>query len=216
MKIIIEIAICSRSAVQNANNWRGSGSGKINALFNLIKKQDTENLINKTFLYAKDLNETKYQLLIKKCGDVGIKYLNDSKAFIEYSNTMDNIYNNIDDYNPTRKRKILVVFDNKIADIMTNKKFQTMVKELFIMGRKLNISLAFITQPYFSVPKKFRLNSTHYLIMKVHNKKELQQIVTNHSADIDYKDFMKTCRKCTSEPYYFLKIDTTVQSFAPL
>ena len=106
-------------------------------------------------MYAKDLNEIKYQLLINKRGDVGIKYLNDSKAFIEHSNTMDDIYNNIDDYNPTRKRRTLVVFDNEIADIMTNKKFQAIVKELFIIGRNLNISLAFITQPYFSVPKKF-------------------------------------------------------------
>ena len=167
-------------------------------------------------MYAKDLNETKYQLLIKKRGDVGIKYLNDSKAFIEHSNTMDHIYNNIDDYNPTRKRRTLVVFDNEIADIMTNKKFQAIVKELFIISKKLNISLAFITQPYFSVPKKFRLNSTHYLIMKVHNNKELQQIVTNHSEDIDYKEFMKTFRKCTSESYYFLKIDTTIPSFSSL
>ena len=86
---------------------------------------------------------------------------------------MDDVYNNIDDYNPSRKTKILIVFDDMIADIVRNKKFQAMVKELFIRCRKLNISLVFITQSYFSVPKEVRLNSTHYLIMKIHNKREL-------------------------------------------
>ena len=71
-----------------------------------------------------------------------------------------------------------------IADIMTNQKFQSLIKELFIRCRKLNISLVFITQPYFSVPKDVRLNSTHYLIMKINNKRELQNIAINHSADI--------------------------------
>ena len=97
-----------------------------------------------------------------------------------------------------------------IANIMTNKKFQAIIKELFIRCMKLNKSLVFITQSYFSVPKKVGLNSTHYLIMKVQNKRELQQIVINHSGDIDYKDFMKIFRKCTSEPYSFLTIDTTL------
>ena len=97
-----------------------------------------------------------------------------------------------------------------IADIMTNKKFQAIVKEFFIRCRKLNISLVFITQSYIYVPKEVRLNSTHYLIMKIHNKKELQNIVTNHSAGIDYEDFMKIYTKCTSEPYSILAIDTTL------
>ena len=88
---------------------------------------------------------------------------------------MDGIFQNIDDYNPDRKRKILVVFDDMIADIMTNKKFQATIKELFIRCRKLNISLVFITQSYFSFPKDVRLNSTQYLIMKI-NRKELQNI----------------------------------------
>ena len=87
---------------------------------------------------------------------------------------MDNIYDNIDDYNPNRKRKILIVFDDMIADIMTNKKFQAIIKELFIRCRKLNILLVFITQSYFSVPKDVQLNSTHYLIMKINNKRELK------------------------------------------
>ena len=120
--------------------------------------------------------------MIKNCETAGIKHLNDSKAFTECSNTMNDVYENIDNYNP--KRKILIVFD-MIADIMTNKKFQSIIKELFIRCRKLNISLVFITQSYFSVPKDVRLNSTHYLIMKINNKRELQNIATNHSADIN-------------------------------
>ena len=129
--------------------------------------------------------------MIKKREDVGIKHFNDRNAFIECSNMMNDIYQNIDDYNPNRQRKILIVFDDMIADIMTNKKFQAIIKELFIRCRKLNISLAFITQSYFSVPKDVRLNSTHYLIMKINNRKESQNISVNHSADIDCKDFMR-------------------------
>ena len=129
---------------------------------------------------------------------------------------MDKLYENIVEYNPTRKRKILIVFDDMIADIMTNKKFQAVVKELFIRCRKLNILLVFIRQSYFSVPKDVRLNSTHYLIMKINNRKELQNIATNHSADIDYQDFMKIYRKCTEEPYSFLTIDTILPASVPL
>ena len=103
-----------------------------------------------------------------------------------------------------------------IADIMTNKKFQAIIKELFIRCRKLNISLAFITQSYFPVPKDLRLNSTHYLIMKIYNKRELQNIAINHCADIDYKDFIKIYRECTKEPYSFLTIDTTLPDSDPL
>ena len=83
---------------------------------------------------------------------------------------MDGVYKNIDDYNPNRGRKILIVFDDMIADIVTNKKFQAIIKELFIRCRKINISLVFITQSYFSVPKDVRLNSTHYFVMKINNK----------------------------------------------
>ena len=97
-----------------------------------------------------------------------------------------------------------------ITDIISNTNFQNIIKELFIRCRKVNISLAFITQSYFSVPKDDRLNSTHYLIMKINNRRELQNIATNHSADIDYKDFMKIYRECTREPYCFLTIDTTL------
>ena len=89
---------------------------------------------------------------------------------------MDDVYENIDDYNPSKKRKILIMFDDMIADIMSYKKFQAIAKDLFIRCRKLNISLAFVTQSYFSVPKDVRLNATHYLIMKINNKIELQKL----------------------------------------
>ena len=184
-----------------------SGSGKTNALLNLLKKQDD---IDKIYLYAKDLSEPKYEFLIKKNKNVGTNHFNDPNTFIECSNTMDDIYENIDDYNPNRKRKILIVFDDMIADIMTNKKFQAIIKELFIRCRKLNISLVFITQSYFSVPKDVRLNSTHYLIMKINNRKELQNNAINHSADIDYNNFVRIYIECTKEPYSYLTIDTTL------
>ena len=180
----------------------GSGSGKTNALLHLIKEQDSDSLIDKIYLYAKDLNDPKYQFLITKLEDVVIKHLNDPKAFIKFPQCMDHVYCNIDDYNPKRKWGILIVFDDKIADIMTNNKFQAIIKELFIRCRKLNISLAFITQSYFSFPKEVRLNYTHYLIMKIYSKRELQNIATNHSADIEYKDFRKIYRKCAKEPYF--------------
>ena len=103
-----------------------------------------------------------------------------------------------------------------IADIMSNNKFQAIIKELFIRCRKLNVPFVFITQSYFSVPKEVRLNSTHYSIIKINNKRELQNIAINHSADIDYKDFMKIYRECTKEPFNFLTIDTTLPASNPL
>ena len=167
------------------------GSGKTNTLLNLINEQKD---IDKIYLYAKTVSEPKYKYLIRNRENAGIKHLNDSKAFIEYSNTMDDDYENIDNYNLKRNRKILIVFDDMIADIMTNKKFQSIIKELFIRCRKQNISIVFINQFYFSVPKDVRLNSAHYLIMKINNKRELQNIAINHSPDIDYQDFIKICR----------------------
>ena len=129
---------------------------------------------------------------------------------------MDDVNENTDDYNLNRKIKILIVFDDMIADIKSNKKFQAIIEELFIRCRKLNISLAFITQSYFSVPKDVRLNLTHYLIMKINNRIELKNIATDHSADIDYQDFKKIYRECTKEPYNFLTIDTTLPVSDPL
>ena len=141
--------------------------------------------------------------MIINCENTGIKHLNYSKAFIECSNTMNDLYENIDNYILKIKIKILIVFNDTIADIMINKKFQSIIKELFIRCRKLNISLVFITQSYFSVPKDVTSNSTHYLIIKINNKRELKNIATNHSADIDYKDFMEIYRECTKEPYFW-------------
>ena len=116
---------------------------------------------------------------------------------------MDDVSENNDDYNPNKKRKILIVFDGIIADIMSNNKCQATIKELFIRCRKLNISLAFITQFYFSVPKDVKLNSTNYLTMEINSNRELQNTAINHSADIGYKDFVKIYRECTKKPYFF-------------
>ena len=160
----------------------GSGPGKTNSLLNLIKEQDD---IDKICLYAKDLSEPKYQFLIKKREDAGINYFNDPNAFIECSNTMVDVYENIDNYNLNRKIQILIVFDDMITDIKTNKKLEAIIKELFTRCRKLNISLVFTTQSYFSVPKNVRLNSTHYLIMEINSKREFRSIAINHSADVD-------------------------------
>ena len=144
----------------------GSGSGKTNSLFNLINQQPD---IDKIYLYAKDPYEAKYQFLIKKRNDVGTKHFNDL-SFCLYSNNMVDIYKNIEHYNPNKKRKILIVFDDMIADMLSNKKLNPIVTELFIRGRKLNISVVLVTHSYFAVPKNIRLNSTHYFIMKISNK----------------------------------------------
>ena len=123
--------------------------------------------------------------MIKKRKDAGIKHVNNPNAFkIECSNALDGVYENISDHNPTTEKKILIVFDDMIADIMTNRRFQAIIKELFIRCRKLNISLVFITQSYFSVPKDVRLNSTHYLITKINNRKELRNIAILQSLTI--------------------------------
>ena len=125
---------------------------------------------------------------------------------------MHDVYQNIDDYNPDKENKILIVFDDMIADMIHNKKLNSVVAELFIRGRKLSIFLAFITQSYFKVPKDVRLNTSHFFIAEVPNKRELQQIAINHSSDINTKDFGNIYRKCTSEPYFFLVNDATLAS----
>ena len=112
---------------------------------------------------------------------------------------MVDIYDNIDDYNAKRKIKVLIMFDDMINDVMTNKKYQQLVKGLFIRSRKLNTSLVFLCRSYFRILKDVRLNSPHYLLFKVQNRKELQQICVDHSADIDYKDFLKIYRNSTKE-----------------
>ena len=160
----------------------GSGSGKTNALLNLINSQPD---IDKIYLYAKDPYEAKYQYLIKKRIKVGLDHFHDTKAFMEYSNDMQDVYRNIEEYNPIKKRKVLIVFDDMIADMINNNKLNPIVTELLMRGRKLNISIVFIMQPYFKVPKDVRLNSTHFFIMKIPSKRELQQIALNHSSDIE-------------------------------
>ena len=187
----------------------GSGPGKTNALLHWINNQPD---IDKIYLYAQDPYEAKYQFLINNGKRTGLKPFNDPKAFIEYSNDMQDVYKNIDECNKDKKRKILIVFDDTIADMINNKKLNSIVTELFIRGRKLNISLVFITQSYFKVPKDVRLNTTHFFIMKIPNKRELQQIALNYSSDINFKDFIKIYKKLTTKPYSFLVNDTTSSS----
>ena len=160
----------------------GSGSGKTNALLNLIKNQSD---IDKIYLYAKDPYEAKYQYLINKRESTGLKHFNDHKAFIEYSNDIQDIYKNIEEHNLIKKRKVLIVFDDVIVDMINDKKLNPVVTELFIGGRKLNITIVFITQSYFKVSKGVRLNSTHFFVMKIPNKRELQQIALSHSSNFD-------------------------------
>ena len=158
--------------------------------------------IDKIYLHAKDPYEAKYQYLIKIREKVGIGHHNNPRAYIEYSNDKHDVYKNIDDYNPDSEKKILIVFDDMIADMINNRRLDSIVTDLFIRGRKLNISV-FITQSYFKVPKDVRQNTTHFFITKIPNKRELQQIATNHSSDISPKNFINIYRKCTVEPYSF-------------
>ena len=122
------------------------GSVKTNAVFNLIENQPD---IDEIYLFAKDPHEAKYQYLINKRESVGINHFNGPKAFIEYSNDMRNVYKNINYYNPYKENKILIAFDDVIADMINNKKLYSIVTKMFIRGRKLSISLVFITQSYF-------------------------------------------------------------------
>ena len=191
----------------------GSGSEKTNLLLSLIENQP---YIDEIYLYAKDPNESKYQYLINKREGVGINHFNDTKSFIEYSNDMHDVYENIDDYNPDKENKILTVFDDMIADMIHNKKLNPVVTELFIRGRKINISPVFITQSYFRVPEDVKINTSHLFIAKIPNKREIQQIAINHSSDINTKDFVNIYRKCTDEPYSFFVSDTTLSSNNPL
>ena len=191
----------------------GPGSGKTNVLLNLINNEPD---IHKIYLYAKDPYKAKYQYLINICEKVGLKCFNDPKAFIEYSNDMRDVYKNIDECKVDKDCKILIVFDDMIADIIKNKKLNSIVTELFIRERKLNSSIIFITQSYFKVPKGVRRNTTHFFMSKTPNKRELQQIATNHSSDIRTEDLINIYRKCTGKPYSFLVIDSTFESDNPL
>ena len=180
-----------------------SRSGKTNALLHLIKNLNNTNPIDKIYLCAKDLNEPKYKFLINNRENVGIKHFNDPAAFIEHLSDMNDIFTNINNYNVNKKRRILMIFDDMIADISRSKNFKAIVKELFIRCRKLNT-----TQSYFRTPKDARQNSTHFLIMKIRSRKELKNIAEKNSGDVDFKDFLKIYNECTGEPYSFMIIDT--------
>ena len=179
-----------------------------NVLLNLIENQSD---IDKIYFYAKDPYEAKHQYLINNREKVGLKRFNDSKAQ-KYSNDTRNVYKNINCY---KENKVLIVFDDMIADMIHNKKLNSIVTELFIRGSKLNIFL-FITQSYFKVPKDVRLNTSHFFISKIPNKRQLREIAINHSSDISTKNFINIYRKCTAESYSFFVNDTTLAPENPL
>ena len=157
------------------NNWPfrlliigPSGSGKTNTLLHLINDLHP---IDKIYLYAKDLHEPEYEYLINNREQAGIKNLNDPHAFIEYSDDMNDVLDDINNYNKNRDKKVLIVFDDTTAHIEYNKNFKGIIKELFYRARIKNGSIVFITQSYFRALKDARLNSTHYILMKIGNKK---------------------------------------------
>ena len=117
---------------------------------------------------------------------------------------MNDVLEDINNYNKNRDKKVFIIFHDMIADIMRSEKFKAIVKELFIRCRKLNISIVFITQSYFRTPK----DSTHYILMKIGNKKELKSIAEENSGHLDFKDFLKIYSYCTNEPYSFMMVDT--------
>ena len=179
---------------------------------NLIETQPD---IDKIYLYATDLYEAnKYS--IKICEKVGIDHHNDPRAHIECSNNMYDVYKNINYYSLDKENKIWIVFDDMIADMINNKTLNSIVTELLIRGRNLNIFFVFITQSYCKVPKDVRFNTTHFFIAKNPNRRELRELVTNHSWDISAKDFTNIYRKSTVDPYSLLVNDTTLASDNPL
>ena len=203
--------IVSNKNENKGNNWPfrmliigPSGSRKTNTLLHL-----TNNLhpIDQIYLYAKGIHEPKYEYLINKREQAGIKNVNDPHAFIEYSDDMNDVLDDINNYNKYRNKKILIVFDDMIADIEYNKNFKRIIKELFYRARKINVSIVFITQSYFRALKDARFNSTHYILMKIGNKKGLKRIAEEKSGHLDYKDFLKIYNYCTREPYSFMAID---------
>ena len=182
-----------------------SGSSKTNTLLHLINNLHP---IDKIYLYAKDIGEDKYNYLINKREQAGIKNLNDPKAFIEFSDDMSDAPDDIKNYTKNRDKKVRTVYDDMMSDIDYNTDFKKIIKELSFRGRTINISIVFITQLYFRVLKDARLNSTHYILMKISNKKELKRIAEEKSGHLDCKDFLKIHNYCTREPYSFMLIDT--------
>ena len=189
-----------------------SGLGKTNTLLHLINDL---NPIDKIYLYAKDLHEPKYEYLINKREQAGIKNLNDPRAFIEYSDDMNDVLDDINNYNKNRDKKVLIVFDDMIADIEYNKNFKQIIKKLFYRARKINVSIVFITQFYFRALKDARLNSTHYILMKIGNKKELKRIAEEKSGHLEYKDFLEMYNYCIKKPYSFMTIDARPTATIP-
>ena len=176
------------------NNWPfrmliigPSGSGKTNTLLHLINDLHP---IDTIYLYAKDIHEPKYEYLINKREQAGYDVLDD-----------------INNHNKNRDKKVLIVFDDMIADIEYNKNFKRIIK-VFYRARKINVSIVFITQSYFRALKDARLNSTHYILMKIGNKKELKRIAEEKSGHLDYQDFLKIYNYCTRKLYSFMTIDT--------
>ena len=172
--------------------------------------------IDKIYLYAKDPFESEYLFLINGRKKVGINELKNPKAFIEYLQTIDDVYENLEDYNPTRKRKVLIVLDDMTANMEANKKLSPIVTELFLRGRKLNISFVFVSKSYFKVFRTTRLNAAHYFIMKIPNGRKLRHIAPNNLSDIESKDFMKFYKDYTKKKFSFLVNDTTLSSDNPL
>ena len=189
-----------------------SDSGKTNVLLHLINNLHP---IDEIYLYPKDIHEPKYEYLINKREQAGIKNVNNPHAFIEYSDDMNDVLDDINTYNKNRDKKVLMVFDDMIADIEYNKSFKRIIKELFYRERKINVSIVFITQSYFRALKDARFNSTHYILMKIGNKKELKRIAEEKSDHLDYKDFLKMYNYCTKEPYSFMLIDTRPTASIP-
>ena len=162
-------------------------------MFILINQQpDTDQI----YLYTRDPYAEIYQSFSSKQEIAGLKHFIDSKAFIEYSNDMDGIYKDIEEHSPNKGRTILIVFDDMVAGMLSNKKRASIVTELFIRGKKFNITCPF--------------NSMHYFFIKTSNKRELQQIGFNHSSDIEFKDSMKLYIKCTAKADPFLITDATL------
>ena len=173
----------------------GSVSGKTNVLISLLNHQPDIDKIN---LYVKDPYEDKYQYLINKRENVGQRHLGDPQAFVEWSKDIDDVNPAIDDYNPGKQRKITVVFDDMITE-----KLQPRFIELFIRGRKFGISVIFISQSYFRVPKDIWLDCTHYFLMGILNKKELQLILYNHLTELDFRDIEALYARCTKKKHDF-------------
>ena len=206
------MATYSRSSIQNINNrrlriWKNKFIIKFNR-----KQRD----IDKIYLYAKDPFESKNQYLINKREGVSINHFNDPKAFIEYSNDMHDVYKNIDEYNPDKENKILIAFGDMIADMIHNKKLNSVVTELFIRGRKLNISLVFITKSYFKVPKDVRLILATFLLQKFQIKENFNKLQYTTRQTLILKILLISIENVQPNHIIFLVIDTMLASNNPL